>query len=199
VCAKEPHTSNIYVYIYLIYTYGVATISRMLKNIGLFCKKDLQKRPIFCKETYIFKHPTHRSHPISNKYNTCMSKIYNETIFEGWWMSKDFDDKSKTVQFFCKTDLDYRKTARYPKYTTKLYSRARKCCVASNDKKNLYVYKKALFSRKKPYMSAKEPYMSEKELCIHRRWHSRANEHRVAVYIYLKYTTRFYPRAIEVA
>ena len=45
--------------------YGVATISRMLKNLGLFCKRDLQKRPIFCKETYIFKHPTHRSHPIS--------------------------------------------------------------------------------------------------------------------------------------
>jgi len=44
--------------------YGVATISRMLKNIGLFCKRALQKRPIFCKETYIFKHPTHRSHPI---------------------------------------------------------------------------------------------------------------------------------------
>ena len=44
--------------------YGVATISRMLKNISLFCKRDLQKRPIFCKETYIFKHPTHRSHPV---------------------------------------------------------------------------------------------------------------------------------------
>ena len=37
-------------------------MSRMLKNIGLFCKRDLQKRPIFCKETYIFKHPTNRSH-----------------------------------------------------------------------------------------------------------------------------------------
>ena len=45
--------------------YGVATISRMLKNIGLFCKRALQKRPVFCKETYI-KHPTHRSHPISD-------------------------------------------------------------------------------------------------------------------------------------
>jgi len=43
----------------------VATISRMLKNIGLFCKRALQKRPIFCKETYIFKHPTNRSHPIT--------------------------------------------------------------------------------------------------------------------------------------
>jgi len=45
--------------------YGVATISRMLKNIGLFCKRALQKRPVFFKETCIFKHPTHRSHPIS--------------------------------------------------------------------------------------------------------------------------------------
>ena len=44
--------------------YGVATISRMLKNIGLFCKRALQKRPVFCKENCIFKHPTHRNHPI---------------------------------------------------------------------------------------------------------------------------------------
>jgi len=48
-------------------SYGVATISRMLKNIGLFCKRALQKRPVFCKETCIFKHPTHRSHPILYK------------------------------------------------------------------------------------------------------------------------------------
>ena len=47
--------------------YGVATISRMLKNIGLFCKRALQKRPVFCKETCIFKHPTHRSHPIPTR------------------------------------------------------------------------------------------------------------------------------------
>ena len=28
-------------------------------------KRALQKRPIFCKETYILKHPINRSHPIS--------------------------------------------------------------------------------------------------------------------------------------
>jgi len=44
----------------------VATISRLLKIIGLFCKKNLQKRPIFSKETYNFKEPTNRSHPITN-------------------------------------------------------------------------------------------------------------------------------------
>ena len=40
--------------------YEVATISRMLKNIGLFCKRAVQKRPIFCKETFIFQHSTNR-------------------------------------------------------------------------------------------------------------------------------------------
>jgi len=59
----------------------VATISRMLKNIGLFCKRDLQKRPIFCKETYIFKHPTHRSHPISRSSWRVMCHL----PFRGQW------------------------------------------------------------------------------------------------------------------
>jgi len=48
-----------------VYIYGVATISRLLKIIGLFCKRALQKRPIIFKETYNFKEPTNRSHPIS--------------------------------------------------------------------------------------------------------------------------------------
>ena len=59
------------IYVY----YGVATISRMLKNIGLFCKRDLQKRPIFCKETNIFKHPTNRSHPIYVHYAVAYMRL----------------------------------------------------------------------------------------------------------------------------
>jgi len=54
-------------YLFLIHAYsvyGVATISRLLKIIGLFCKRALQKRPVFSKETYNFKEPTNRSHPI---------------------------------------------------------------------------------------------------------------------------------------
>jgi len=46
------------------YTYGVATISRLLKIIGLFCERALQKRLYSAKETYNFKEPTSRSHPI---------------------------------------------------------------------------------------------------------------------------------------
>jgi len=48
-------------------------MSRMLKNIGLFCKRALQKRPVFCKETCILKHPTHRSHPIAlHAFDPCV-------------------------------------------------------------------------------------------------------------------------------
>ena len=46
-------------------TIVLATISRLLESIGLFCKRALQKRPILSKETYNFKEPNNRSHPIS--------------------------------------------------------------------------------------------------------------------------------------
>jgi len=48
----------------------VGTISRLLKIIGLFCKRAhtrddiLQKRQYSAKETYNLKEPTNRSHPI---------------------------------------------------------------------------------------------------------------------------------------
>jgi len=44
--------------------YGVATTSRLLKIIGLFCKRALPKRLYSAKETYNFKKTTNRSHPI---------------------------------------------------------------------------------------------------------------------------------------
>jgi len=45
--------------------YEVATISRLPKNMGLFCKRALLKRQYSAKETYNFKEPTDRSHPIA--------------------------------------------------------------------------------------------------------------------------------------
>ena len=44
--------------------YGVATVSRILKMIGIFCKRALQKRRYSAQETYNFKEPTNHSHPI---------------------------------------------------------------------------------------------------------------------------------------
>jgi len=43
----------------------VAPVSRLLKNISLFRKRALQKRPYSAKGYYIFKEPTNCSHPIS--------------------------------------------------------------------------------------------------------------------------------------
>ena len=39
-------------------------ISGLLKIIGLFCKRALYERRYSAQETYTFKEPTHRSHPI---------------------------------------------------------------------------------------------------------------------------------------
>ena len=45
--------------------YGVAMISRMLKNTRLFAEYRSLLKSSFAKEKYIFKHPTNRSHPIA--------------------------------------------------------------------------------------------------------------------------------------
>jgi len=47
-----------------MYDYGVAMTSRLLKIRGLFRKRALLERLDSAKETYDFKEPTNRSHPI---------------------------------------------------------------------------------------------------------------------------------------
>ena len=51
-------------YLSHINTMGWLRLVGSLKSIGLFCKRALQKRPTFCKETHNFKEPTNRSDPI---------------------------------------------------------------------------------------------------------------------------------------
>ena len=70
-----PHISHVWLCHALFYSncdiweillfYGVASSSRLLKIIGLFCKRDLYKRLYYAKETYTFKEPTNRCHPIA--------------------------------------------------------------------------------------------------------------------------------------
>jgi len=50
---------------FVIFSCGVATISRLPKNVGLFCKRAPRKRLYSAKETYICKEPTSHSHPMS--------------------------------------------------------------------------------------------------------------------------------------
>jgi len=44
--------------------HGVASVSRIDKMIGLFCKRALSKKRYSGKETYDLINPTDRSHPI---------------------------------------------------------------------------------------------------------------------------------------
>ena len=46
--------------------YGVATISRLLKIIGLFCRISSVLKVSFAKETYNLEEPTSRSHPVGH-------------------------------------------------------------------------------------------------------------------------------------
>jgi len=55
--------------------YGVATIGRLFKITGVFCKRALWKRRDSAKETYDFKEPTNRSHPISLSYQGSVFRI----------------------------------------------------------------------------------------------------------------------------
>jgi len=59
--------------------YGVATISRLLKIIGLFCRISSLLYGSFSKETYNFKEPTSRSHPILGRRGDSLSVHFSRT------------------------------------------------------------------------------------------------------------------------
>jgi len=51
---------------------GVAMSSRLLKMIGLFCKRAPYNKLYSAKETYNFKEPTNGSHPICIHLSTVL-------------------------------------------------------------------------------------------------------------------------------
>jgi len=70
------------IYAILLNAYKVATISRIPKNIGLFCKRALKKRLYSAKETCIFKEPTNHSHPTRSWY------AIKQGLYSKWVMSR---------------------------------------------------------------------------------------------------------------
>ena len=59
------------------YRYGVATISRLLVIIGLFCKRALWKRRYSARETYDFEKPTNRSQLIDGSEWSKYRKVHD--------------------------------------------------------------------------------------------------------------------------
>ena len=77
--------------------YGVATISRLLKIIGLFCKRALEQRRHSAKETYNFKEPTNhirhtcmREYILKERCDTHIQRHTTHTYRDTWhtWMRK---------------------------------------------------------------------------------------------------------------
>ena len=64
-----------------IHVYGVATISRLLKMIGLFCRISSLLYCSFATETYDFKEPTNRSHPIPTYVHPYMQMNLHVSIY----------------------------------------------------------------------------------------------------------------------
>jgi len=66
-----------------MYTYGVATISRLHKIAGLFCRISSLLYGSLAKETCNFKEPTNRSHPIVESYDdkTVFVSVYVVDLF----------------------------------------------------------------------------------------------------------------------
>jgi len=61
---KARESWSICLFAWLDWCYGVATLSKFLKTVGLICKRALWKRRYSAKETCNFKEPSNRSHPI---------------------------------------------------------------------------------------------------------------------------------------
>ena len=66
---------------YSAHCYRVATISRLLKIISLFCKWALYKKLYSAKETYNFQEPTSRSHHPIGLFNLEISFTKSNATF----------------------------------------------------------------------------------------------------------------------
>ena len=90
-------------------SYGVDTVSSLLKNIGLFCKRDLWKRRYSAKETYIFNEPTNHSHPILEMCTVgVLLELYRYffnllemCLYVSYWKYPDSYLKSRNVYCRC--------------------------------------------------------------------------------------------------
>jgi len=52
---------------------GMAMMSRLLQDIGLFCRIQCLLYSSFAKDTFIFREPTDRSRPISISRLVCLN------------------------------------------------------------------------------------------------------------------------------
>jgi len=74
--------------------YGVATVSRIDKIKGLFCRRSLQKRLYSAKETCNLIDPTNRSHPIDFSRRSLRICTVGHGTLLPWLISRVHDSSS---------------------------------------------------------------------------------------------------------
>ena len=67
------------------FTHGMATCSRLLRSIRLFCRILSLLQDSFAKETYNFKEPTRRSHPIAISCSKLSSELTFVNVYRWRW------------------------------------------------------------------------------------------------------------------
>ena len=81
---NDPNWHQIRSYLW----YGVASVSTIIKNISLFCKRALSKRCYSAKKTYSLINPTDRSHPTCIWYKTHYKALLQKRpIMESIWLT----------------------------------------------------------------------------------------------------------------
>ena len=68
--------------------HGVATIGRLLKITGLFCKRAPSKRRYSAKETYHCKEPTNRGHSITHESLKCRVASFT-CLHDSWHVMRE--------------------------------------------------------------------------------------------------------------
>ena len=131
--------------IHHIFDYGLATISRLLNIIGLFCKRALLKRLYSAKETCKFKEHTNRSHPIVARTSCTILHICHAWIMflKSIWIRVD------TMRVWA---------------TVCVYEQACACM-----SKCVHVWAAVCLQPQQPtpsYLYSKEPYIPAKELSV---------------------------------
>ena len=125
----------------------VATISRLLKNIRLFCKRSPQKRRILCKrDLYIFRKSTNCSYRIlTARWRTC--KAQHISVMRR---------RASVVIWAARSQLRF--SSKEP------YVLSKEPCILQ---KEPYILASSIWAaRSQSRLSSNEPYVLSKEPCI---------------------------------
>jgi len=85
--------------------YGVAMVSRIHKNIGLFCRIASLLQGSFAKETYNLIDPTNCSHPITRTFRIMCMELFLHKALSGNFTTVEINVIERTLYHSCSQSL----------------------------------------------------------------------------------------------